>query len=264
MGRRDNSVRKQLGRLFFSRQLFIIFARSCHRSLRHLCCEKRKLTGRVASLQMNRGPQFAVIAVALVLAFNMGCAKKKPQLPPQAKAPAETIATPLPSEISETVPPPPPPEPQPQPQPSESTVIKPPKKHSRKKITPPTASVQAANPTNTATPPASAAPAPSNTTVAAAHSPANPAGEPTPDVAISPDVTSAQLLHQKQSTAQLLEETEKTINGMKAQGPAQEETLAEIRSYVNQSRKATSEGDFERAYNLATKAHLLSDALVKK
>jgi hypothetical protein len=62
----------------------------------------------------------------------------------------------------------------------------------------------------------------------------------------------------------LLEDTEKTINGLKGLSASEEETLGEIRSYVNQSRKATSEGDFERAYNLATKAHLLSDALAKK
>ena len=71
-------------------------------------------------------------------------------------------------------------------------------------------------------------------------------------------------MRQKQSTAQLLEQTEKTINGLKGGSPAVDETLSEIKSYVNQSRKATSEGDFERAYNLATKAHLLSEALVKK
>lgn len=219
---------------------------------------------------MNRGPQFAVFALALLLAVTVGCAKKQPQLPSQAKAPAEVVPTPLPPEISETVPPPPAVTPEPQPKPAEPTVTKLPKKRPRKKIVPPTASVQAANPTNTPTPSTSptgasttGTPA-SGTTIAAAHPPANPAVEATPDPAITPDVSSAQLIRQKQSTAQLLEDAEKTINGMKAQNHAEEETLAEIRSYVTQSRKATSEGDFERAYNLATKAHLLSDALVKK
>lgn len=211
---------------------------------------------------MNRGPQFVVFALGLVLAVNIGCTKKSPQLPMQAKAPAETIATPLPPEISETVPPPPPPEPAPKPEPSAATVVKPPKKRSRKKPTPPNASVQAAIPTTTA--PSTTATTTNNTTVAVAHPPANPAGEATLDPAITPDVTSAQLMHQKQSTAQLLEQTEKTISGLKGASPAEDETLTEIRSYVNQSRKATTEGDFERAYNLATKAHLLSEALVKK
>jgi len=214
---------------------------------------------------MNRGPQIVVFALGLVLAVNVGCTKKKPQLPPQAKAPAEPIATPLPAEISETVPPPPPPEPTPQAEPSTATVVKPPKKRSRKKPTPPPASVQAANPTNAPPQPSTTTAASNNTTtIATARPPANSAGEPTPDPAITPDVTSAQLMRQKQSTAQLLEQTEKTINGLKGASPAEGETLTEIRSYVNQSRKATSEGDFERAYNLATKAHLLSEALVKK
>lgn len=112
-----------------------------------------------------------------------------------------------------------------------------------------------------ANPPANVAP--TNTTVAVARPPAPPE-EAAPDAAIAADVSSAQLIRQKQSTAQLLEETEKSINGLKGLSAAEEETLAQIRSYLNQSRKATSDGDFERAYNLATKAHLLSDALVKK
>ncbi len=77
-------------------------------------------------------------------------------------------------------------------------------------------------------------------------------------------MTSAQFTRQKQSTAQLLDETEKRISGLKGLSHDEEEMLTQIRSYVSQSRKATSDGDFERAYNLATKAHLLSDALVKK
>ena len=40
--------------------------------------------------------------------------------------------------------------------------------------------------------------------------------------------------------------------------------VAQIKTYIDQSQKATKENDFERAYNLATKARLLSDALVKK
>jgi hypothetical protein len=35
-------------------------------------------------------------------------------------------------------------------------------------------------------------------------------------------------------------------------------------SYISQSRKAGNDRDFERAYNLAVKARLLADALVKK
>ena len=98
-----------------------------------------------------------------------------------------------------------------------------------------------------------------------AHQPANPASETPPDTAIAADVSSAQLLHQKQTTAQLLDATEKTLSGLSHNlSHDQEEMVTQIRSYLTQSRKATTDGDFERAYNLATKAHLLSDALVKK
>jgi len=63
----------------------------------------------------------------------------------------------------------------------------------------------------------------------------------------------------------LVDATEKTLNGLPHNlSHDDEEMVAQVRSYLAQSRKATSDGDFERAYNLATKAHLLSDALVKK
>jgi outer membrane biosynthesis protein TonB len=206
---------------------------------------------------MTLGRQFAIFALALLLLVGTGCLKKKPHLPAQAKAPADPIPFSLPGEISETVPPPPPPQPTPQPPPPEVTVAKPPKRHSGKKKTTPAPS--------TSPPATSPAPAetPGNNTVAMAHPPSNPP-EPSPNVAIAADVSNAQLMHQKQSTAQLLDETEKSITGLKGLSHDQEEMVAQIRSYLNQSRKATTDGDFERAYNLATKAHLLSDALVKK
>ena len=40
--------------------------------------------------------------------------------------------------------------------------------------------------------------------------------------------------------------------------------VTHIRSYMQQSKNAITDGDLERAYNLALKAHLLSDELVKK
>jgi hypothetical protein len=39
--------------------------------------------------------------------------------------------------------------------------------------------------------------------------------------------------------------------------------VEQIKSYVTQSRAAITDGDLVRANNLALKAHLLSDALVK-
>ncbi len=209
---------------------------------------------------MNFGRQFVTLVLAAALLSFSGCEKKKPQLPAQAKAPIETISTPLPSEISEEAPPPPPPAPKPTPPAQQTATTTPPKHHAKKKVTtPPPSSLSAATAAASA-----AATNPANTTVAVAHPPANPAAEAPPDPAIAADVTSAQLTRQKQSTAQLLDETEKSISGWKGRSHDEDEMLEQIRSYVTQSRKATSDGDFERAYNLATKAHLLSDALVKK
>ncbi len=204
---------------------------------------------------MNSGRQFAVSALLITLLALAGCAKKKPQLPSQAKVPVDTVAVPLPDEISEETPPPPPPVSAPAPPLPEPPKPKPATHHRQKKQAPPPASTQSAPAAST-----------SSNTLAAAHPPANPAApEGSPDKAIAADVSSAQLSQQKQTTAQLLDATEKTVNGLnRTLSHDEEEIVSQIHSYVAQSRKATSDGDFERAYNLATKAHLLSDALVKK
>jgi hypothetical protein len=180
----------------------------------------------------------------------VGCKKKKPQLPPQAQAP--TISVPVPDEISEAAPPPPP-EPKPEvPAPEPQKPKSPP--HHRKKPAQPPASSPDATPANTT----------GNATVAAAHPPPNPA-EAAPDTAIAADVSSEQVSHQKQTTAELLAAAEKNLKSVNRQLNHDEQAMvSQINTYISQSKKATSENDFERAYNLATKARLLSDALVKK
>ena len=206
---------------------------------------------------MNTGRQFVILLLAVALLATVGCEKKKPQLPSQATAPAEPIPTPLPPEITEESPPAPAPAP-----PQETAKVEEPKpeppKH-RKRKPPQTPAVTAQNE-------ASPNPAASgNTNIAMSRPPANPANEAPADTAIAAEITSAQLLHQKQTTAQLLESTEKTLSGLPHNlSHDQEVMVTQIRSYLAQSRKATTDGDFERAYNLATKAHLLSDALVKQ
>lgn len=228
------------------------------RLLRHLTFAKQAQPS-ATDLDMNSGRQFVLCLVVLQLLFTVGCLKKPPQLPTQANAPAEVIPSPLPVEISEAAPaPPPPPAPTPQPPPAEEP--KPTASaHRRRKPTPPAITAQSG---------ATGLPATSSTgttTVAAAHPPANPAAEVPHETAIGADVSSAQLAQQKQTTKQLLDETEKTLGGLnRALSKDDEEVVAQIRSYVTQSRSATKEGDFERAYNLATKAHLLSAALIKK
>jgi hypothetical protein len=192
--------------------------------------------------------QFAAWVLVWSLLLSVACKKKKPQLPPQAQAP--TVAVDVPDEISEATPPPAPPKkeeaPPPEPQ-------KPPSKPRRKKKPP----------TPPASTPDTTANANGNSTVAAAHPPANPAGAP--DTAIAAGVSNAQLNQQKQTTAELLAAAEKNLQSVNRNLNHDEQAMvAQIKTYIDQSQKATKENDFERAYNLATKARLLSDALVKK
>jgi hypothetical protein len=200
---------------------------------------------------MNILRQFAASVLILSLMLSVACKKKKPQLPPQAQAP--TITVPVPDEISETTPPPPPPvvKEAPPPEPQK------PKSQPRHRKKPP--------PQLPATSPESApANGAGNSTIASAHPPPNPT-EGTPDTAIAADVTSAQVSQQKQTTADLLAGAEKNLTSVNRKLSHDEQALvSQIKTYIAQSKKATSENDFERAYNLATKAHLLSDALVKK
>jgi len=198
---------------------------------------------------MNIWRQFVASVLALLLLLSVACKKKKPQLPPQAQAP--TISVPVPDEISETAPPPPPPQ-------QEAPVVeaqkpKPPPRHRKKPAQPPASSPENAPATSTG-----------NATVAAAHPPPSPA-ESAPDIAIAADVSSQQVSQQKQTTAELLAATEKNLKSVNRKLNHDEQAMvSQIKTYIDQSRKATSENDFERAYNLATKARLLSDALVKK
>jgi hypothetical protein len=206
---------------------------------------------------MNLGRQFAASTLLITLLVLAGCAKKKPQLPSQAKT-IDTVAVPLPGEISEASPPPPAPEPQQEVPTQEAPKTKPPTKHRQRKQSQP-----AGTPGSPGNTPAAATG--SNNTLAVAHPPGNPAAEGPTDMAIAADVTSAQRNQQKQTTAQLLDSTEKTVKDLnRTLSHDEEEIVNQIRSYVTQSRNATAAGDFERAFNLANKAHLLSDALIKK
>ena len=83
-----------------------------------------------------------------------------------------------------------------------------------------------------------------------------------PSLLMSP---ARQLVRQKQTTAELIDSAEKDLKGLNhGLSHDEENMLTQIKSYIAQSRKATRDGDFERAYNLAVKAHLLTDALLKK
>jgi hypothetical protein len=72
-------------------------------------------------------------------------------------------------------------------------------------------------------------------------------------------------LQQKVDTQQQLDATENNLRSVTRNLSDDEQLMVtHIRSYIQQSKNATTDGDLERAYNLALKARLLSDELVKK
>ncbi len=194
---------------------------------------------------MTLARQFAVFVLALGLLLGSACQKQKPKLP--AKTMAPTLAESVPDQIPEIPEPQQPRAPQGQTTAEETAPKKAPAKHRNAK--------KPAQP-----PPANQ----TSSTVAVNHPPANPVEAPAPDVAIAA-VTNQQVVWQKQTTTELLDTTEKDLKGLNHGLSHDEEAmLTQIKSYIAQSRSATKDGDFERAYNLAVKAHLLADALIKK
>jgi hypothetical protein len=191
--------------------------------------------------------QLAFLLVAWALLLGSSCQKqKKAQLPP--KMPAPTLTVSVPDQIPEIEEPEQPQAPQQEATAEEAAPKKAPAKHrNAKKPTQP--------------PPANQA----SSTVAVNHPPANPVVEaPAPDIAIAA-VSNPQVVWFKQNTTELLDTTEKDLKGLNhGLGHDEEAMLTQIKSYIAQSRSATKDGDFERAYNLALKAHLLADALIKK
>lgn len=190
---------------------------------------------------MKSGRQFAVLAVVAILVLSTACKKKTQPIAINRQAP--TLATPVPEQIPEEPLPAEPEAPAQEPPSEQPPAKRPPAKHRPKKPAPPPATNQ------------------NNPTVAANHPPA----EAPTDTAIAADVTSQQVSQQRQTTRELLDSTEKYLKGLSATLSHDQEIIrTQILSYVGQSRKADNEGDFERAYNLAVKAHLLADALIKK
>ncbi len=195
----------------------------------------------------------AFLALALVLGAS-GCKlkKQKPNIPQQAQAP--TITAPQPTPTTQPGPPPPasvePSRPLPTPgevadnTPPPETVPKPARRIKKK------------------------APPPKRTIVENTPEPATPAPQPQAPQQqgqLTASVSHNDALQQKLDTQHLLDATEANLRSLTRTLSSDEQvTVAHIRSYMQQSKNATTDGDLERAYNLALKARLLSDELVKK
>ncbi len=188
-------------------------------------------------LSMRFRPSISFLLLLVTLGGLSACKKKKPVLPPpQAQVPS--IILPLPEPL------PPPttsPEPnRPQPQNVPAAEEKPPvKKHPRvaKKPQQPPATAPATQP-----------------------QPQRPAE----DTQLTATNNPQEALHQQLNTTQLLDATESNLKTLSRSLSTDEQAMIQhIRSYMQQSRTALDQKDFERAYNLAYKARLLSDELIK-
>jgi hypothetical protein len=88
--------------------------------------------------------------------------------------------------------------------------------------------------------------------------------DPAPNI-ILPGMDQNEAAQQRHATEQLLQSTDVTLKAITRPLNDDERAMVEqIRNYMAQSRAATTDGDLLRANNLAMKAHLLSDALIKR
>ena len=89
-------------------------------------------------------------------------------------------------------------------------------------------------------------------------------GSKEPSIQLVEGTTAEQASHQR-STDQLATATEENLKKIAGRQltPSQKEMVSQIKQFMEQSKTAVAAGDLERGHNLALKAHLLSDELVK-
>ena len=119
---------------------------------------------------------------------------------------------------------------------------------------------------------------PSGTTKRQKHSPPAPApdgaprkiviregGASEPAAQIVPDMTPAEATRQRQNAEQWLASADDQLKQLAGRtlDPRQQETVAQIRNYMDGARSALKDGDARRANTLAEKAHLLAEDLVE-
>ena len=90
-------------------------------------------------------------------------------------------------------------------------------------------------------------------------------GASEPVTQIVPGITQEEASHQRESAEQLLASSKSHLQQLDARtlNPKQQETVVQIRQYMDGARAALKDGDTQRAHTLAMKAYLLSDDLVK-
>jgi hypothetical protein len=87
-----------------------------------------------------------------------------------------------------------------------------------------------------------------------------------PTIQLTPTVSQQQASTQLQNTNTLLDKTDANLKKISNRqlNTTQQETLSQIRTYMEQAKVAANAGDVQRANNLAVKAQLLSEELIKQ
>jgi hypothetical protein len=90
-------------------------------------------------------------------------------------------------------------------------------------------------------------------------------GTADPPGQLAPGVSNEQASRQRQSTTQLLATTDTNLKQLASRqlSVTQQDSVSQIRKYMEQAKAAEDTGDVQRAQNLASKALMLSDDLVK-
>jgi hypothetical protein len=86
-----------------------------------------------------------------------------------------------------------------------------------------------------------------------------------PVVQLAPGMSAEQASSQRQNTTQLMAATDANLKQISARqlNSSQQDSVSQIRKYIEQAKAAEQAGDVQRAHNLASKALLLSDDLAK-
>jgi ribosomal protein S20 len=206
---------------------------------------------------MNSKRQFVLGLLVALLALQLACHKKQAAQAPKVPGPAPTLTQTLPDEIQA--------EPMPE-NPTETAQAQEPPPLPKKTKTRKKAGTSGSTQTKPNQPPAQAqAPPTTPTTTAELHPPSGPPIAAA-EVAIGPDISSAEAARDRQSATRLLDTTENELKRVDNSNLSsdQQAMLTQIRTFISQSRKAITEGDYERASNLAKKAQVLTDELMKK
>jgi hypothetical protein len=90
-------------------------------------------------------------------------------------------------------------------------------------------------------------------------------GASEPAAQIAPGMTPAEATRQRHNAEQLLGATDDKLKRLAGRtlDAKQQETVGQIRNYIDGARSALKEGDVRRANTLAQKAHLLSEDLLR-